>query len=234
MQLIRSESFSGTVEHFRALMQRLAVQYAKGWESVSGERLVFSEHRHTRRQLIAVTPRGDPRLLGTVLANREHYRDVDNTRPTRGSWKVYLLVDKSFKGNAGIEAYEGPDGSTRVDFYDGYDPLLPGLDHAPIREAFEKFCEMVVREIQPATNEQAERQVEGGEVGEEKGGRIPDEPNIEHTSHDEWFDWYSAAKRAGSRITLERLSGKMGLSHNYVRKLHVEYKAHKAQNTPQK
>jgi len=214
MVLIRSEIFSMDIKHLRALMQRFAHQHAHAWEASSGQQLGISEYRHTRRELVGVTE-GLSGPFGNASPNR-HYREVDTTPPTRASWEVSLLGSR---GYAGIEAYELPDKSTEVQFFDGYYPQYPGQSYPPIGEAFEEFCKAIAEEMQAA-------------AGKQSG--IPDPPDIEHASPDEWFDWYYIVRRAGSKITLEKLSSRMGLSYNYVRKLHRKYKAQKAQNTPQK
>jgi hypothetical protein len=166
VKLIHSEDFAMTVEHFRALMQRLVIQYAKGWESADGKRLTFGEYRHTKQELVGVTP-GSPRYMGRYVAPAipdKHYRYTDVTPPTRGSWLVSPLGNQGF---AGIEAYEQPGGSTKVDFYDGYHPAMPGLDHPAIGAALEGFCETVVKAAQAACTGQVEPQADSGAVAEQ-------------------------------------------------------------------
>ena len=129
-RLIRSENFRGvTVDHIRALMQRLIAHYPRGWESTNGELLIgFFEERD---------------ITGPD-------RTVDVTPATRGSWAVGLHPGSPglIKCWAGIEAYEQP-GHTKVDFWDGYSPgSPPGVEYPPIGAAFEEFCEMIVREMQ--------------------------------------------------------------------------------------
>lgn len=86
----------------------------------------------------------------------------------------------------------------------------------------------------PETREQAEMQVGSGAVGEEGSGGIPEEPDILHASRDDWFNWFWAAKHAGSRINLKKLAPKMGLAYSYVRKLHAKYQEQKEQIRIQK
>jgi hypothetical protein len=148
-RLIRSENFPDvTVDHIRALMQRLVAYYPRGWESNNGERLIgFGEERQ---------------LTGPD-------RTVDVTPATRGSWAVGLHPGSPglIKCWAGIEAYEQP-GHTKVDFWDGYFPgAPPGVEYPPIGAAFEEFCEMVIGEVQAASGKQAELQVHGGAVAEQ-------------------------------------------------------------------
>jgi HJR/Mrr/RecB family endonuclease len=148
--IIRSEVIPGTVEHFRAVMQRLGVRCGgKPWRSKSDERLVFSEHRKTTRELVSVqspTTERRGRYLA-FLSEREHYKTIDVTPSTRGSWEILLLSQQDkFIGFAGIEAYEQVEGTTQVDFLDGYSPHLPGHKREPIGPAFEEFSQIVVLE----------------------------------------------------------------------------------------
>jgi len=95
-----------------------------------------------RRELVGVTE-GLADILGCASLNG-HYREVDTTPPTRASWEVSLL---GRKGYAGIEAYELPDRSTEVQFFDGYYPECPGQNYPPIGEAFEELCRVLVEEV---------------------------------------------------------------------------------------
>jgi predicted nucleotide-binding protein len=59
---------------------------------------------------------------------------------------VRLSAEEEVIGNAGIEAYEQSDGTTIVDFLDGYSPFVRGRDTAAIGLAFEEFCQVVIQE----------------------------------------------------------------------------------------
>jgi hypothetical protein len=52
-------------------------------------------------------------------------------------------------GYAGVEAYEHANG-TIVQFWDGYNPQTPWAKCQRIGKSFEKFCQMVISEIQSA------------------------------------------------------------------------------------
>lgn len=148
-KLIRTETIPGTVDRFRALMERLTNLTGRdGWVSSNGERLVWHEHRHTKRELVSVGPSPYSRIYGAEGLVRRHYRDIDVTPQTRGSWDVLLFPRESEHptANAGIEVYELPNGHTRVDFQDGYIPIAPHLNKKPIGPAFEEFCQMVIEE----------------------------------------------------------------------------------------
>jgi len=143
----------GTVDHFRALMERLALLHRKdGWASTSGERLGFWEVRKKSRELVAVGPDQAPsvqirRKDGSTYPRprpQKHYRDVDITPPTRGTWRV---SKRGGNGGAGIEVYGQPDGTVRLDFLDGYAPgLAVANGFPPIGPAFDEFTQMVIEE----------------------------------------------------------------------------------------
>jgi hypothetical protein len=119
-RLIRSEIIPGKVDHFRALMQRLVIQYTQQWVSSEGRHLFFVEIRQVRDGL-------------------------DVTPATRGSWSVFLAPVEG-PGYAGIEAYElSGDRGTRIEFLDCYTPRSPKLNE-PIGSAFEEFIDIVLRE----------------------------------------------------------------------------------------
>ena len=139
----RTETFPGIrIDHFRALMQHLL---REGWTSATGERLLISEKRQTRRELVAVSPSSVRSLLGEPMVNRD-YRDIDVTPPTRGSWAVVSLDAGHQWAYAGIEAYEGPSELLRVDFIDGYDPEAPNLESEAIGNTFWELCDMLIGE----------------------------------------------------------------------------------------
>ena len=53
----------------------------------------------------------------------------------------------------------------------------------------------------------------------------PDPPPIDAPS-DEWFDWFHlVTDKLGFKMNLKELASKMGLSHDYVRHLHMDYMA---------
>jgi hypothetical protein len=56
-------------------------------------------------------------------------------------------------GRAGIEAYEQPDGTTAIEFLDGYSPWDPSMEQDPIGASFEEFCEMVIDEAKGRASE---------------------------------------------------------------------------------
>jgi hypothetical protein len=119
-RLIQSVVVPGKVDHFRALMQRLVIQYTQQWESSDGRHLFFTE-------------------------DRQACDGQDVTPSTRGSWWVFLAPTEG-PGNAAIEAYELPgDRGTRIEFLDGYTPRSPARDE-PIGSAFEEFVEIVLQE----------------------------------------------------------------------------------------
>jgi hypothetical protein len=141
-KLIRSETVIGRVEHFRALMQRLALRTP--WMASTGEKFVFYEERQTRHQLVAIVP-GTGRT--PFSPDRHEYANVDVTPPTRGSWAVHSEdPSKALLATAGIEAFEQPNGQTLLEFWDGYHPHSADIPRPAIGAAFEEFCEMVIRE----------------------------------------------------------------------------------------
>lgn len=137
---IRSEDFRGiTIDHFRALMQQLAIGHQEGWMSSNGERLVSGERRQTAQELVGLDPT-------SPFYQKKHYKWVDVTPPTRGSWEVRLVGGEETEGYAGVEVYERP-GRIHVDFLDGHRPHWLGVEYPPIGSAFEEFCEMIVKEV---------------------------------------------------------------------------------------
>lgn len=128
-RLVRSENFPAmTVDHFRALMQRLERLHASanGWIASNGERLRFGEERQMKY---------------------ERHERVDVTPPTRGSWCVLLFGPERVKSYAAIEAYQQPD-HVKLDFFDGSFPDVPGVPYPPIGAAFDEFCDMIVNEAE--------------------------------------------------------------------------------------
>jgi hypothetical protein len=139
-KLIRSETVIGRVEHFRALMQRLALRTP--WMASTGEQLVFYEERQTQRQLVAIVP-----LTSGFGGHHREYKDVDITPPTRGSWAVHSEdPSKALLATAGIEAFEQPNGQTLLEFWDGYLPGSVDVPRPTIEAAFEELCEMIIQE----------------------------------------------------------------------------------------
>jgi hypothetical protein len=164
-KLIRSKVIPCNIEHFRAAMERLGVLHRGRWVSSEGLQLEFEEYRHIREELVtsslsaeelaSVPPALDCwRAVWQTGLHSKYYKEVDITPPSRGSWAIILRSGTSqpVEGRAGIEAYERPEGTTRVDFLDGY---LPGArvhrsKWEPIGSAFEEFCQMVIEEAQAA------------------------------------------------------------------------------------
>lgn len=65
------------------------------------------------------------------------------TPTTRTTWSVQTSPSSSESGYAMIEAYERPDGQTRVDFIDGT-YLMAGLRRKEIGDAFWEFTQFVI------------------------------------------------------------------------------------------
>jgi len=153
-KLILPEVFPGTIEGFRALMQRLRIYYPEGWVSANNERLQFGEMPHWTRDLV-----WEGSSVKVEIA--------DDTPANRGSWGVWFLGRTDEERHAGIEAYEEQPGQTQVVFRDGYNREFPSGDYPPIGAAFEEFCEMIVKETQAASGEQDELQADSGAVAEQ-------------------------------------------------------------------
>jgi len=149
-KIIRSEKFEGTIEHLRAIMQRLTIKYSsQKWECEDGQYIRFYEFRKTRKELVSVESAGSHRAgrYDIFSSPQRHYRTVDGTPHTRGSWEVTLFSQENKSiGFGGIEAYEKPDGTTLIEFHDGYLPDLHLPKMEPIGKPFEEFAEMIIRE----------------------------------------------------------------------------------------
>lgn len=165
--------YPGTINHFRALMQRYE---AEGWVSADGKHLAFWEMRQTGFEVVGLDevslPSPEMSLLlesagGLSFPDRKvnvpHYEPVDATSSTRGTWRVVLLLpndDLDKEHQACIEAYEHLQGQTLVRFLDGYD-FSPCEPTEPIGAPFEGFA----REIRTLIEIPAPEQV--GRKGEE-------------------------------------------------------------------
>jgi hypothetical protein len=140
-RLVQSVIVPGKVDHFRALMQRLIIQYTQKWVSSDGTELLFSE-------------------------DRQESNGQDITPPTRGTWSIIAFAEGS--SWAGIEAYELSNGNqTQIDFFDGYTPNHPALNQ-PVGSAFEEFCGLIIDEMQQTYSRQNST---GQGVGKRRGGR---------------------------------------------------------------
>lgn len=163
-ELVREITYNGTVEHFRAQMQRLQRLYLPdGWLASTGERLSFWEERQTRRKPIGVGT-SSMRMWPGQPRTETIYGEVDVTPSTRCSWQVEPL-EKEAPGCAGIEAYEQPNSTTLLHFLDGYHPYWPIREVRPIGVAFVEFCEVVINEVCQAVGE--------GDTREPGGGQFP-------------------------------------------------------------
>jgi len=188
-ELVKSVVIPGSVQHFRGVMERLAIRYpgtgiwarAGIWASAGGEHLAFKERRQTKTELVAWEPASEECLAGTsyvVTGSQAHYKDIDITPPTRASWMVHASGELE-SGGGGIEAYEMPGGQhTRIDFLDGYTPGWPAFQGIPIGPAFVEFCEIVLREAQAFQVEELPRLSPEHPLAEKTQGK-PGRPGLQ-------------------------------------------------------
>lgn len=140
-KLVRSEVILLDIERFQAVMERLENLHDRVWTSSGGTQLRFGDCRHP----IAI-------LIGQTSQDGRHI----STSPVRGSWDV-----TGGHGWAGIEAYEHPNGHTRVDFLDAYVPGWRTAKREQIGPAFVEFCQMVIEESRAAAGSRGDRWVTG-------------------------------------------------------------------------
>jgi hypothetical protein len=199
----RSAFYSGSINHFRAQMQRLGIEHSGQWLSADGQCLVFWERRQTRRDIVAVTP-------SSFGGNDHHYNDVDVTPPTRGTWGVWLKLPNGHRDRrhgASIEAFEQAKGEeTLIEFLDGRDPYRSKRVE-PIGAAFKQFAQWIIDEFQKSPSDGQHEIVK---------------PNRD-ASLDDWFAYYHNCKRAKIPYTLKELAADVMLSHGYIRQKHSEY-----------
>lgn len=136
-QLKRSELVPGSVDHFRATVQRLMNHYQTGWVSSTGEKLNFGEMR--QREVAGYEHRTfGPRP--SHVYSEPIYRDT--TPATRGTWRIISHKENGL-AHAVIEAYEQQNGSTLLEFYDG---VIEGRPTAAIGVSYDEFCQLIIDE----------------------------------------------------------------------------------------
>ncbi|MBN1889462.1 MAG: hypothetical protein JW850_15820 [Thermoflexales bacterium] len=88
------------------------------------------------------------------------------------------------------------------------------------------YFEQWQRESAAILGEPASEPAGAGDPTGENASRVMPAPPPMNAPHDDWFRWYHiATDDIGYRMTLKDLADKMGLSHNYTRRLHSEYMA---------
>jgi hypothetical protein len=168
----RSAMYPGSVNHLRASMQRLKIKHDGKWLSADGQCLVFWEVRQTRQEIVAVTP-------SSFGGNEHHYKDVDVTPPTRGTWGVWLKLPNGHMDTrhwASIEAFEQPKAQeTLIEFLDGRDPFH-SRRFKPIGTVFEQFAQWIIDEARlssRASANEAQQLSSGAQVAETGSGNGP-------------------------------------------------------------
>ena len=192
-KVIQSEVTPIALAYFRSIMERLGILHNDRWVSSEGKELTFRERRNTSERPVAG-------------ADNVYFYDFDATPPSRGSWEIIWYTPETFRthpalplnktlvkhfqilkslnrkmvsGCAGIEAYELPNGTTRLDFIDRYLPfkgyprslpkeftIIPKQNEG-IGSAFAEFAQMVIEQVNEHAPEANGQQTNGGENGPE-------------------------------------------------------------------
>lgn len=212
----RTEAFPGIrIDHLRALIQRLTREGA--WTSSTGQHVFISEERQIRSELVETSPSDMKTVLGGPMVTR-HYREVDVTPSTRGSWSCQCFESGGQGGCAGIEGYEGPS-ELLVDFLDAYyPPGRAGPGYPPIGKVFGEFRETITTELHGlAGRTDIARPAEtGSSKAEEVSRRSPEQVKREQEIRDLWIQGLTQdtmAKRTGwSHSTVSRTLEDLGLT----------------------